>query len=344
VVALRARPLGLGGLHELDDLIARSRALRRAHALRVRLARMLRRRRAATTRRPVEFTPRLVPVAGGTLEVWEAGAGGIPCVYFHPYLLGGPPAPGGTLADTLAGAGRTIVVAPRGLGGSSAPASPARLRLSQIVDDMESVRTALGIDEWVPVGWSLGGAAALEYTLSHPAATARLVLVCSPSSWRFYEDPASIYNPLHPDSWREEEARRALDGTERTSRAWLELTLGDAMRNEAAVDEFLEGAQLSPPALHALRDDLLADPPWDAEDRLGEITCPVLVVAGRHDTQVPPAAAETLAALLPRAELALFDASGHHPAEEEPARFREVVTDFLSRAGTPAADPQASGV
>jgi pimeloyl-ACP methyl ester carboxylesterase len=40
---------------------------------------------------------------------------------------------------------------------------------------------------------------------------------------------------------------------------------------------------------------------------------------------------ELLAAALPAAELEVFEESGHFPYLEEPERFTEVMTTFLSR-------------
>jgi pimeloyl-ACP methyl ester carboxylesterase len=219
------------------------------------------------------------------------------------------------------------------------PGGPGRL--AQHVADLERLRAELGVDEWVLFGSSLGGAVALEYALAHPTSTAGLVLVGTPVSWRFYEDPGSIYSPTHPDAWREEEARRALDGSDGAGRAWLETVLGPAARTRA-LREFAARARVSAAGLSALRAELLADPPWDLEPRLPEISCPVLVVAGRRDAEVPLREAETLAARLPHARLAVFDASAR-PAEEEPERFRAEVSAFLEAVETRRGQQEAPG-
>jgi proline iminopeptidase len=69
----------------------------------------------------------------------------------------------------------------------------------------------------------------------------------------------------------------------------------------------------------------------EVEDRLGEVTQPVLVLAGRHDRTCSVAAAEAMAAGIPNAELVVFEESCHMTFVEENERYLEVVRDFLAR-------------
>ena len=67
------------------------------------------------------------------------------------------------------------------------------------------------------------------------------------------------------------------------------------------------------------------------EDRLADVTHPVLVLAGRHDRTCPVAAAEAMAAGLPDAELVVFEHSGHMTFVEENDAYVAAVRDFLER-------------
>ena len=328
LVSLRARPGGLVGAHELDDTLLRSRPV---ELLRVGLRRL---RWRSGSRRPARallpFSRRLVEAADGTFEVWEAGTGDPTTVFFHPYLAFADPAPGGAVADALARAGRTIVILPRGLG-SSTPSPGGQLGLGAAVADLEALRQALGLGRFCLSTSGLGGAVVLEYALRHPQEIAGLLLVGVPPSWRFFEDPASILSPAHPYAWREEGARRSLDGTPRTTRAWIESLHSTESRRGSVPASRLETPRVSVIALRALREDLLGDPPWDVEAKLGELECPALVVAGARDAQVPLSLSELLAARLPAAELVVFESSGGLPADDEPERFGAAVGSFLAR-------------
>jgi len=67
------------------------------------------------------------------------------------------------------------------------------------------------------------------------------------------------------------------------------------------------------------------------EDRLGELAVPTLLVWGRHDHIFPPAHAEAARRRIPRAELAIFEESGHTPQMEQPDAFNRLVLEFLGR-------------
>lgn len=74
----------------------------------------------------------------------------------------------------------------------------------------------------------------------------------------------------------------------------------------------------------------------DYRTRLVEVRAPTLVLAGRHDPQMPPACAEELARGIPDARVAVFEHSGHYPFVEEPAPFWTAVGEHLA-AGTTGA-------
>jgi proline iminopeptidase len=68
------------------------------------------------------------------------------------------------------------------------------------------------------------------------------------------------------------------------------------------------------------------------EDRLVDVTQPVLVLAGRHDRVCPAGASERMAQLLPGAELHVFEESAHMTFVEEPKRYVDVLLAFLARS------------
>jgi len=68
----------------------------------------------------------------------------------------------------------------------------------------------------------------------------------------------------------------------------------------------------------------------DARPTLGSVACPALVVAGRHDPVASVAAAEEMAALLPRAQLEIFENCGHFSPWEQPAALNARLRAFLA--------------
>jgi proline iminopeptidase len=58
----------------------------------------------------------------------------------------------------------------------------------------------------------------------------------------------------------------------------------------------------------------------------------VLINVGRHDWITPVEASEEMAALIPGAELVIFENSGHSPLHEERKLWEATVRNFLDRA------------
>lgn len=71
---------------------------------------------------------------------------------------------------------------------------------------------------------------------------------------------------------------------------------------------------------------------FEVEDRLAGITQPLLVLAGRLDRTCSVEAAEAIARGAPRAELVIFDHSGHMTFVEENARYVQVVRGWLGKS------------
>ncbi len=65
-------------------------------------------------------------------------------------------------------------------------------------------------------------------------------------------------------------------------------------------------------------------------DRLRQITCPVLMIAGEGDTAVPPAVSAEAAKRLPKAQLRMVPNLGHLMHEEDPGAIAELIGAFMA--------------
>lgn len=70
----------------------------------------------------------------------------------------------------------------------------------------------------------------------------------------------------------------------------------------------------------------------DHSARLGEISCPTLVLVGEHDSVCPPSEARTIAASIPGATLDIVAAAGHLSYQESPCAFNASVERFLHQS------------
>src|SRR5262249_58734329 len=83
---------------------------------------------------------------------------------------------------------------------------------------------------------------------------------------------------------------------------------------------------------------------WDITDRLGEIGMPTLVITGEFD-EATPAINRTVSGGIPGAESVIHPGGSHMAHVEDPAGYKAVLDDFLTRVETGAWKPaeQAGG-
>jgi len=87
---------------------------------------------------------------------------------------------------------RLIAYDLRGHGESSAPAEPAAYSMEAFLDDTRAVLDEAGIDRGLLVGFSLGGAIALNFALAHPARVAGVAAINANAAARDPREQAAI--------------------------------------------------------------------------------------------------------------------------------------------------------
>ena len=151
------------------------------------------------------YRTRMLPVSNRhVLYVEESGnPTGVPVVFIH----GGPG--GGTSPRQRRffdpAHYRIILFDQRGAGRSTPFAELAENTTWDLVSDMDSIRTALGIDRWLVFGGSWGSTLGLAYAITHPDRVNGLILrgifLARPCEVRWlYQHGAS---ELFPDAWEE---------------------------------------------------------------------------------------------------------------------------------------------
>jgi pimeloyl-ACP methyl ester carboxylesterase len=270
---------------------------------------------------------------GRTLSYTLTGSG--PPLVCH---AGGPGFSGATLGD-LGGLGdrfELVFLDPRGTGGSTVPADGG-YRQEDYVTDLEELRQHLGLEQFDLLGHSHGGFVAMAYAGAHPQSVHRLVLVATAprfapeydervrALWEASDDPSIA---LALDARTERIARGHEEDDERMRLRMLELRL--YFRRAEGVEWLGAVFGREPPNVDALKlfNAELA-PGHDNRSELSLILAPTLLISGELDFFGPPANAEMLE-LIPNARNVVLSDAGHFVWFDEPDRFREEVTRFLT--------------
>jgi 3-oxoadipate enol-lactonase len=213
---------------------------------------------------------------------------------------------------------RVIVPDLRGHGRSRRLPPPYTAR--QLASDLSRLLNHLGIESAAVLGYSQGGAIAQQLALDYPKQCNRLVLGCT-----------YAFNMATP---REQVEGHLLPflvgvlGPERLAR--FAVSLGAKELGKAGA-EWLVG-------LMADQDRKLMVSAWnetmafDSRQRLAEIACPTLVVAGSNDQAVPMHHAQMLHDGIRGSKLVVIAGGRHTLIWTHPDQFVRVTEEFLGAA------------
>lgn len=203
----------------------------------------------------------------------------------------------------------------RGHGRSDAPSTG--YSIEALGKDVLAILDALETPRAVICGVSLGGLTAMWLGIHQPKRVSGLVLA----------NTAANFPP--ETMWRDRAATARSSGVASFVQPSVErwVTSGYRDGHESRVAEL--GAMISgtSPAGYAGCCEVLAE--TNVLSDLPRISCPVRVIAGRHDPSTPPARAEEIVGAIPQADLVTLDAA-HISCVEAPDAFAESVRDFLT--------------
>ena len=168
------------------------------------------------------------------------------------------------------------------------------------------------------IGLSLGGAVALQLGLDRPQQVLSLTLVNSFARGRVR--PGAVLRT----GWR---FVYVLTGRMDRVGGWVaqELFPHPAQEDLRRIAAARLGRSRRRPYLQAGQ----AIARFDVRRRLGEITCPTLIVAGEEDNLVPLSAKEEMARSIPGARLVRLSDSGHASPIDDAQTFNRIVEAFL---------------
>jgi 2-succinyl-6-hydroxy-2,4-cyclohexadiene-1-carboxylate synthase len=237
-------------------------------------------------------------------------------------LLHGFTHTGASWEPVVAGLGERYRALTPDIRGHGSASARRPVDLAGVLDDL----AAVALDEFVLVGYSMGGRLALHLSLARPETIGRLVLIgASPG----LADPS------------ERAARRAADEAlagelehttiEEFARRWARTPVLAGMPDEVAERVHRDRLRNTTSGLAAALRGLGTGALPSVWDRLDELTMPVTLVVGERDGKFGGLARE-MAGRIPQAELAVVPDTGHAVHLEAPERVAEIITG-APRAG-----------
>jgi len=290
---------------------------------------------------------RLVDIGDTALFVVERGAGdGYPLVLLH----GGPGDDHhefGDYLDPLGDRHRLILVDQRGQG-RSGESNSTTWTLQQMAADVVLLARALPLERYAVLGHSYGAFVTLQSAVDFPGMASQSIVSGGLPSAHWLAGLEAKLAAFEPEDLRELVRRSWEKETEVATEEEFAAIMREQMPwhfadpRDPRIEEYERrsaGARYAPDVLRVFAQAAYGG--IDLENRLGEIEHAVLVLAGRHDRTCPVEASELMAKEIPRAELVVFEHSGHMTFVEEQDRYVEAVRDFLDRH-TAEEDPGAS--
>ncbi|MDN8594601.1 MULTISPECIES: alpha/beta fold hydrolase [unclassified Corynebacterium] len=243
-----------------------------------------------------EKTVVLLPSIGTTHEAWEPQLPALEADY------------------------RVVRIDHRGHGDSPTPAVDAgTTSVDDLAKDVLETLSSLGIERCTIVGLSMGGAIA-QYLAATSDRIERAV----------FASTATFLGGA--GKWHQRSATARNEGmspiVDPTVDNWF--TEGFKESSPEVVDKFKAMVGSVDPEAYAQCGDALAK--WGFDDRLQEITVPVLTIAGAEDPSTGPKQLQEIAAgVTGEAQCVTIESASHQVATEQAGKFSEALLAFLEK-------------
>jgi pimeloyl-ACP methyl ester carboxylesterase len=229
------------------------------------------------------------------------------------------------LLPILATEYQVVVYDARGRGQSGD--GPGPFSIADCAHDLQALLAYLGIQCAVHLGHSFGGRVALTFTLAHPTAVQGLILLAVMSA----APPQGAHRPQ--DNFRAlvEQHGVAAAVRYRVEHGFLHVVDREAFFTRLAAEQERYAQYSTTGFLRATQ--AMATMP-SLSERLGEIPCPVLALAGEYDQPYLPFL-PLYQERIPHCDTLVVPCAGHFLVEENFAVTQQAIGAFLRKVWTP---------
>ena len=281
----------------------------------------------------IETGGRYVDVGDTRLYVVERGDG-YPLLVLH----GGPGLDHhsfGDYLDALADEYRLILVDQRS-NGRSDRAPEETWTLQQMAADVSALARPLDLERYAVLGHSYGAFVVLQHAVDFPGEAAQTIVSSGIPSARFLEQidrNLAAFEPVElreqvTSSWEREKFVRTQEDVAELLHDQMPFQFADP--HDPRIEDYerrTAGAIYSTNVLRHFASEEYGG--IEVEDRLGDVTQPVLILAGRHDRTCSVEASEAIAEGVRQGHLVVFESSGHMTFVEQNEAYVRTVRDFL---------------
>lgn len=259
-----------------------------------------------------------VAVNGVDLAYWVTGEGDPPLVLVHGFL--GNSTTWSPVLDELAAHRAVVTYDHRGHGASTNTGDAATYTFDHLLTDFVAFVNALGLTRFHLLGHSMGGIVAMRYALEHPERVVSLIAMDTGAAPSGAEDPNTGFMRFGVEIARTQGMPALVDAI---SGAIPDTEEFAELRRQLH-DDMLA---MDPLAFAAFGTELLEYPSF--VDQLSAIGARTTVLVGEDDTGLR-AAADTIAAAVPGAQLAVIPGAAHNPHRENPAAWLAAVEQHFA--------------
>jgi len=228
----------------------------------------------------------------------------------------------------------------RGLFGSTLPGGGSpRLDIRTHAEDLIEVLRASDAGPAALVGWSMGVRVLLELATIAPERVSHLVLVNGTYARPLESIALPLVSRIAPVVVREAQRFREVGSALlRRATSWPETTLWLrrlGLTSRTLDDEYFSelAAEFGRLDLDVLLRTLENEETFDAEEQLGALRVPTLVMVGDRDPFTPLQSAERMVELVPGAELLVVRGGTHYAVIEYPELVNLRIEKFLRETG-----------
>jgi proline iminopeptidase len=209
----------------------------------------------------------------------------------------------------------------------------------QFVEDLETLRKALGYPKITLVGHSTGGMLAMRYAIKYGSNVKKMVLMNTlPATTAGIHDfVEEVEQKIAPSAAAIETLRKSqafLDNDQQTIAKFYSLFFQYYFHNPADLEKL--NMQLEPQGITTgmqvarILENSILTKFVDLTHDLKKLKIPTLIIHGESDV-IPLHTAEEIAASIKNSRLVVLKQCGHFPYIEKPQEWLEVVEEFLRK-------------